>query len=226
MSTFGNPLTDYSPQMEAFEYPQFEDEFTPPVFSEAEEVELTAELLGVSNEQDMEQFLGSLISKAGKAIGGFVKSPIGKAIGGVLKSAAKVALPMATGALGTFLGGPVGTMIGSSLGSMAGKALGLELEGLSPEDRDFEVSRQFVRFAGDTVKNALQAPCNADPAAVAKAAATEAARVHAPGLLSSVPAATAAARIQTPGLSNSIPAAAKERGRWIRRDGAIILYGV
>jgi len=155
MSTFGNPLTDYSPQMEAFEYPQNEEEFVPSVFNETEEMELTAELLGVNNEQELEQFLGNLINKASKAIGSFVKSPVGKAIGGVLKSAAKVALPMATGALGTFLGGPVGTMIGSSLGSMAGNALGLELEGLSPEDREFEATRQFVRFAGDTVKKCI-----------------------------------------------------------------------
>ena len=134
MSTFGNPLTEYSPQMEAFEYPQSEAEFAPSVFNENEELELTSELLGVNNEQELDQFLGSLIHKVGKAVGDVVKSPIGKALGGVLKSAAKVALPIAAGALGTFVGGPVGTMIGSSLGSMAGKALGLELEGLSPED--------------------------------------------------------------------------------------------
>ena len=58
-------------------------------------MELAAELLEVSNEQELEQFLGDFIKKAGKAIGGFVKSPIGQAIGGVLKSAANVALPIA-----------------------------------------------------------------------------------------------------------------------------------
>ena len=56
MTTFGNPLTDYSPQMEAFEYPQSEDEFVPSVFNETEEMELTAELLEVNNEQELEQF--------------------------------------------------------------------------------------------------------------------------------------------------------------------------
>jgi uncharacterized protein (DUF697 family) len=208
MSTFGNPLTEYSPQMEAFEYPQSEAEFAPSVFSENEELELTAELLGVNNEQQLDQFLGSLIHKVGKAVGDVIKSPIGKALGGVLKSAAKVALPIAAGALGTFVGGPAGTMIGSSLGSMAGKALGLELEGLSPEDREFEASRQFVRFACDTVKNALQAAPNADPAAVAKAAATEAARTHAPGLLSVA------------------PVLAHDGGRWARHHSGITLYGV
>ena len=37
---------------------------------------------------------------------------------------------------------------------MAGSALGLELEGLSQEDREFEAAKQFVRFASDAVKNA------------------------------------------------------------------------
>jgi hypothetical protein len=40
-----------------------------------------------------------------------------------------------------FLGGLIskaGKALGSSLGSMAGQALGLELEGLSAEDREFE----------------------------------------------------------------------------------------
>lgn len=181
MRSFGNPFTDYSPEMEQFEFgPGFASRSG--VFNEAQEMELASELLEVSNEQELEQFLGDLISKAGKAIGGFIKSPIGNAIGGVLKGAAKVALPIAGGALGTFLGGPIGTSIGSSLGSMAGQALGLELEGLSQEDREFEVARQFVKFAGETVKNALEAPANIDPSIVAKAAASEAARDHAPGL--------------------------------------------
>src|SRR5262249_44975728 len=63
-------------------------------FSEAEEMELAAELLTVSNEAELEQFLGSLIRKASRAVGGFIKSPIGQALGGALKGVAKQALPM------------------------------------------------------------------------------------------------------------------------------------
>jgi hypothetical protein len=171
-------------------------------------MELAAELLEVTNEQDLENFLGSLISSAGKALGGLVKGPIGKTLGGVLKGVAKQALPIAGGALGTFLGGPVGTALGSSLGSMAGQALGLETEGLSGEDRDFEVARQFVRFAGETVRNALEAPPNADPAMVAHAAAADAAQTHAPSFFGGQP----------PAQSRS--------GRWIRRGRKIVLFGV
>jgi uncharacterized protein (DUF697 family) len=212
MGHYGNPLTEYSPQMETFE---FSREFrTGPnsVFSEGQELELAAELLEVSNEQELEQFLGDFIKKAGKAIGGIVKSPIGQAIGGVLKSAAKVALPIAGGALGTLVGGPLGTTIGSSLGSMAGKALGLELEGLSQEDREFEAARQFVRFAGEAVKNALEAPPNANPFTAAKAAATEAAREHAPGLLDD-------------SYRQEHHQHHHHHGHWARHGNKIVLYG-
>src|SRR5450432_3603122 len=155
MRTYGNPLTDYSPEMESFAGEQEFESEGEGVFSEVQEMELASELLGVTNEQELEQFLGDLIKGAGSMLGKIVRSPVGKAIGGVLKGAAKVALPLAGGALGTFVGGPIGAQIGSSLGSMAGQALGLELEGLSPEDREFEASKQFIRFAGETVKNAL-----------------------------------------------------------------------
>lgn len=57
-------------------------------------------------------------------------------------------------------------MIGSNLASVAGSALGLELEGLSPEDREFEAAKQFVRFAGQTVSNARQADPRAEPEAM------------------------------------------------------------
>jgi hypothetical protein len=207
MSTFGNPLTEYNPQME-YEYAG-EQESGAAVFNEQQEMELAAELLEVTNEQELENFLGGLIGSVGKALGGIVKGPIGKTLGGVLKGVAKTALPIAGGALGTFVGGPIGGMIGSNLAGMAGKALGLELEGLSAEDREFEAARQFVRFASEAVKNALEAPPAADPAAVAQAAVVEAANTHAPGLLGGEP-----------------PHHHRRGGRWIRRGGKIVLFGV
>jgi hypothetical protein len=214
MSSYGNRLADFTPQMESFSYEGFEQESgEQSVFNESEQMELAAELLEVTNEQELEQFLGDLIKKAGSAIGSVVKSPIGQAVGGVLKTAASKALPLAGTALGGFLGGPLGAQIGGGLASMAGSALGLELEGLSPEDREFEASKQFVKFAGETVKNALQAAPNADPAAVAKAAAAEAAQTHAPGLLNN-----------QPGGHNGAGAGAKH-GRWVRRGNHIVILG-
>src|SRR5579872_61274 len=186
----GNPLTDYSPQMEIGDSESLEPGDS--VFSESEEIQLTSELLDVSNEEELDHFLGDLISKAGKAVGKFVKSPLGKAVGGVLKGVVKYGLPIAGNAVGTIFGGPVGGMVGGALGSTVTNVLGLELEGLSPEDREFEAARQFVRFAGETLKNALDAHPTADPETAARAAAAQAALVHAPGLLHSGPLQNAA----------------------------------
>jgi hypothetical protein len=185
------------------------------VFSEADEMQLASELLGVSTEAELDQFLGSLIKKAGSAIGAAVRSPIGQAVGGVLKSAAKKALPLAGGALGGYLGGPLGAKIGSGLASAAGSALGLEAESMAQEDREFEGAKQFVRFAANTVKNAATSPMAANPAAAAQAAATTAAKQFLPGLVG-----------QTAGAGIAAAAGRGASGRWLRRGGKIVLYGV
>jgi len=52
-----------------------------------------------------------------------------------LKPLAEAALPIAGRAPGTFVCGPVGGMIGGKLASAVGRMFGLELEGLSVEDR-------------------------------------------------------------------------------------------
>ena len=95
---------EYNPQMETYEAGEFEwsgeAEWGGEVFSEAETMELAGELLEVTNEAELDRFLGDLIKKAGKAVGSFVRSPVGNAIGGWLKGAAKQLLPVAGGALG------------------------------------------------------------------------------------------------------------------------------
>src|SRR5436305_5803637 len=114
---------------------------------EVEEAELAAELLEITDEEELDQFLGSLIKKAVPAVTKFFKSPIGQKLGGLLKGAAKKLLPMAGAALGNLVAPGVGGAIGGQLASKAGSMLGLEIEGLSAEDQQFEVARQFVRFA-------------------------------------------------------------------------------
>jgi len=176
-------------------------------------MELTAELLEITNEAELDRFLGDLIKKAGRAIGTVVKSPIGQAVGGVLKGVAKKALPIAGGALGAYFGGPLGAKIGSGLASAAGNALGLELEALSQEDREFEGGKQFVRFAADTVKNAASAPPSANPRSTAQSAATSAAQKYAPNLLAPGSGSTAPSPVV--GKSSS--------GRWIRKGRNIMV---
>lgn len=168
---------------EQFEFGQGEWGGETGLLSEADEMELANELLAVTNEAELEQFLGGFLKKAANFAGNVIRSPVGQAVGGVLKGVAKKALPMAGGAIGGYFGGPLGAKIGSGLASAAGSALGLEAEGeMSGEDREFEGARTFVRLAADTVKGASQAR-GGDPRAIAQQAATMAARKHAPGLL-------------------------------------------
>ncbi len=85
---------EFSPEMETYET-EWGGEAE--VFSEAEAMELAGELLEITTEAELDRFLGDLISKAGQAVGTFVRSPIGNAVGGWLKGAAKNALPLAGG---------------------------------------------------------------------------------------------------------------------------------
>lgn len=184
-------------------------EFENPL-SPAQEMEFASQLLEVSNDHELEQFLGDVLKTVGGAVGRFASSGTGRAVGGMLKSAIKQALPAAGRAVGSWVS-PGGGDLGSQLATQAGQLLGLELEGLSAEDREFEVSRQLVRMASSAAEQASHAPRNADPAAVARQAVTTAAREHAPGLLR-----------RLPGRSGLVW---PRSGRWIRNGQTITLYG-
>ena len=128
------------------------------------------ELLEVSNESELEQFLGNLVAQAGKSLGRFVGSPQGQALVGVLKGAARQVLPTLGSSVGGYLGGDEGAKLGGQAASAAGRAFGLELEGLSNEDREFEVARRYVDFAGEAVRK-LAADGARNPTLAARAAA-------------------------------------------------------
>lgn len=150
------------------------------------ELELAQELLEVSSEQELEQFIGKLVKSVGKGLSSFAKSGIGKAVGGVLKNVAKTALPMVGSAVGSFLLPGVGTALGGQLGSMAGKLLEVgEYESMSEAEAELESSRRFVQFGRATTRYAMNTPRSVPPRVAARAAATTAARRYAPGLLRS-----------------------------------------
>ena len=204
---------------------------------ETQEMELAHELLSVSNEEELNMFLGKLIRGAGRAIGNFARSPIGKGIFGALRNVAKTALPFAGKALGSVFGGPIGGMIGGKLGSMASNLFELELEGLSPEDREFEVARAYIRFASAAANNAANLAARggaASPQTVLKTALTQAAQQHAPGLLR--PARQATGGSFGNGAANRVPAGgisangtgngtgrAASQGTWTRRGNTLVI---
>jgi len=187
-------------------------------FSEAEEMELASQLLEISDEQELDQFIGGLLKKAGRAIGKVVKSPVFRKIGGALKGVAKAALPVVGGALGSFIPIPgVGTALGSALGSAVSKALEVELEGMDQEDQEFEMARRFVRLAGTAAQHAAQAPATANPQHVAQQALMAAARQLAQG---------ASGEVGAPTFPSAEPSRPRRSGRWISRKDSIILLGL
>lgn len=208
---FGNETFEFGNEMY-----ESENEFSGGM-NEALEMELATELLSVSNEAELEQFLGGLFKKVAGGVKSFARSSAGKALGGMLKSVAKKALPIAGAALGNFIAPGVGGAIGGKLAGMAGKAFGLELEGLSAEDREFEVARAYVRFASDAARRTSRSPqYGRQPYQAARTSLVESARRYAPGFLSS-----------DAGYSQSQNSAARQRGgRWVRRGNTIIIYGV
>lgn len=210
MGSFDSAFMEYEPEAEAMDFEDFESTADGEVFTEAELMELANELLQVDSEAELDQFLGSLIKKAGQGIGKVVKSPVGRAIGGFLKGAAKKALPLAGAAVGGYFGGPLGAKIGKGLASAAGRVIGLEAETLDNEDQEFEGAKQFCRLCGESVKATLAAPAGTDPALAARRAVTSAATRHAPGLLSGMPQVAS-------------PRAAGNSGRWVRKGRNVLL---
>lgn len=204
-------------------------------FSEAEEMELAAELLTIQNEAELDQFLGKIFKGVSRLAGRAIKSPIGRQLGGALRGVAQQALPMLGSAAGNFLLPGVGGAMGGQLASAAGRMFGLELEGLSHEDQEFEVARQVVRLAGAAASTAAEAPPTAPPQQVAQAALTTAAQQFAPGLLAG--AATQAGIGAQAGMGAQVggrPQTNNGRGRrcqhaatgrWVRRGKAIIILG-
>lgn len=210
MSTFSNPLTEYSPQMEFESGPvmESEDESGPGPFDELQELELAVRLLDAVSETDLDRSLHDIVHQAQVAIGRAMPAADARGIKHVLQAVVRRLWPRE--AMQSAAGherGPIGAQFGKRLSSIAGPILGIELEGLSEEDREFEAARQFVRFAGDAVSNALERGPGIPPHEGAHQAVSDAAAVYAPGL--------SAHRHHTP----------QQRGRWIARDNRIVLIG-
>jgi hypothetical protein len=230
MHDIDRTMNEFEPEMDEFETDEFEsDEFENDEFEfdgetdlespleEFEEMEYAAELLSIQSEEELDQFLGKLIQRAGRGLRKI--GQVFRPLGGVLKGLAKKALPFVGGALGSFIPIPgVGTAVGTALGSAVGNALEAEFEGMDPEDQEFEMAKRFVRVAGAAVKQAAGAGPDADPQAAVKSAVIAAARRHVPSL--------GDAMRNGSGYSGGAGAGRRRSGRWIRRGRKILLIGV
>ncbi len=145
--------------------------------TEAEEIELANQVLEVSSPQELEQFVGDLLTAAADPAGRFARSKTGRQLGGILRQAAAEAVPAVSDALT----GSQGETNGRSLGAAA-RLFGVQQEGMSGEEKEFELARHFVRFADCATRQAVKRMNSAPPLQVARHAVSRAAERHAPGL--------------------------------------------
>jgi hypothetical protein len=189
--------------------------------AEMDELELATNLLEVTDETELEEFLGKLVAGMAGAARQAVTSPTGRAVVGVLRDAARTAVPRIGATLGSgVVPGKVGRQFGAAAGRRLVNWLGLELEGLSDEDAEFELARAFVRFGRDAGRRAFGGRISGPPATVAKKAAVAAARRQAPQLASVI----ARRPVRPAGFAPT--SGPHPSGRWVRRNGVINLQGV
>ncbi|MEV5961049.1 hypothetical protein AB0L70_04760 [Kribbella sp. NPDC051952] len=153
--------------------------------TEAQENEFAGRLLEVSNEQELDHFLGGLVNTIGRAVQGIgraASSPQGQALIGALKPLAKVALPALGGAIGTAIAPGIGTTIGGTLGAAASKLFESESSGMNPEQEEFDTARKFVRLAATAAQDVASAPPGAPAELVGELSIFRAARRVAPSL--------------------------------------------
>ena len=98
--------------------------------------DLAAELLDVVNPSELEAFLARLVAETAGRIDGAARDRLVA----VLRDTARRTLPALATALPSV---PAGVLTAKH----AARTFGVELEGVSAEDRDYEIARQFVRFA-------------------------------------------------------------------------------
>jgi hypothetical protein len=165
--------------------------------TETQELELASRLLEVQSEDELEQFLGDVLSSVVSGARQLAATPTGQALTGILKDAAKQALPVVGGAIGRAISPGSGQVWGERAGQAASDLLGLELEGLSHEDREFEVAKRVVQMGRESWHNLARA--NAAGQIPAATPVAPSPGVH-PAAAAAHPAAVAA-RAQANGIS-------------------------
>jgi hypothetical protein len=112
--------------------------------------ELAAALLDVVNESELEAFVSGLVAEAA---GRRIPADTGRALVGSLRRTAERTLPALSVALGDER-----APAAPDAARAAARMFGVETEGMSAEDRDFEIARRFVGFAPAEAMRAAARP--------------------------------------------------------------------
>ena len=115
--------------------------------------ELAAALLDVVSESELEDFVSGLVAEAARSAGRRIPADARHALVASLRQTAERTLPALSVALGDER-----TPAAPAATQTAARIFGVETEGMSPEDRDFEVARRFVGFARAAALRAAAAP--------------------------------------------------------------------
>lgn len=210
--TYGGGYGEYGQYGEFEQYGEYET-----ALDENEIMELADELLSVSNEYEMDLFLGNLfksvsksLGRVGRMAGQFLRSPQAKMLANTVKGVARQALPMVAQAAGPAAGAalsatgfgapfaPIASALAPGAINALGSMFGLELEGLSAEDQEFNIASQLVKFAQDAARDVMSAPPGVPPQQAVQKAVNSAAQKFAPGLLSAGQQALGAVQAPNP----------------------------
>lgn len=166
-------LLGYSPDLDIFDdalraAPQLEREA---LAFEADQTEQAAELLEVGCRPGLAACIARLLRRAAP---GPIAPTVERELVRLLQGAARIALPTMSA-------------VPQDNSAQASRFFGIELEGLSPEDQEFEAARHFAQLIEAAAHAATQSAAFATPtlvpAAAARQAAARAAKRHAPGWL-------------------------------------------
>jgi hypothetical protein len=235
---------------------EFNGEFDGEAYELSNEEELVGELLAVSNEQELNQFLGGLVSRAVGAASQLAKSPAGQSVGRYLVDFGKKTLPQLAsqygGQAGASLGSRAGAALGSRLGPLgarAGQWAGGKVGGYAGSAAGNWAGTQAGNFLADNAKKVFGLELEAlspenqeleiarayvrfasDVARRANRALRRNPRMRVGALGRQV--LSASAPYYAPGLLNggglqlSGPTRRARCGQWERRDGVVVLYGL
>ena len=151
------------------------------IHDEVEEMQAAAQLLEITNEVALDHFIGRLLQHSARTAGSVLPVPMLQPLAHSLKRALKRILPIVGDTSRGVLLRSGGS--GAARRLAAANSFGLELEGLSPEDQEFELARRFVRLTRAAGRRAPRFARRLPPRTAVRRTLVTAARRHAPGLL-------------------------------------------
>ena len=208
-------LLNYTPDMEFLEHAEAHATSAPADPHAA--MALSAGLLEVADQAELKVFLTDLVASVAATGRSRIGAPLRQALVDALHRVARPIVPIhSNGDSELRFGSNAASAASADLNPRAAHLFGMELEGLSPEDKEYEVAQQFIRLAADTIGHAGAARSGRAPQAVAGAALQQAARRYAPGLLQAAPPARSQTQIQTQTQTQT--------GRWRREGRRIVVF--